>query len=210
MKLTLIRTLKGILTIWMPAFVCAAQTEYGKIVRIIDGDTLMIETQADGSKKIRLSCIDSPELDQKWGPQAKQFVESCCRQKKVKLRKHGQDRFGRTIATIYLDGRNLNRELVKEGYARAYPKYMCDDQMPFFETEARNKKKGMWRSSHPVDTALRREPEITSRSIFMPIKKSRSDICHTSESTYYSQTKIFETFDELALCLKSGGRLPKD
>ena len=41
------------------------------------------------------------------------------------------------------------------------------------------------------------------------VKKSKSGICHSTESSYYSRTKNFTSFSDLQSCLDSGGRLPK-
>ncbi len=41
------------------------------------------------------------------------------------------------------------------------------------------------------------------------VKKSTTDICHKKGSQYYKQTKNFKSFDTIADCLKSGGRLPR-
>ena len=41
------------------------------------------------------------------------------------------------------------------------------------------------------------------------VKKSKSGICHSTESSYYSRTKNFTSFDDIQSCLDSGGRLPK-
>jgi len=41
-----------------------------------------------------------------------------------------------------------------------------------------------------------------------PVKKSSSGICHDKNSKYYAATKNFEAFDNIQLCLDSGGRLP--
>ena len=43
----------------------------------------------------------------------------------------------------------------------------------------------------------------------LPVKKSKTGICHAPGSTYYSRTKNFTPFKTLDECLKSGGRLPK-
>jgi len=53
---------------------------------------------------------------------------------------------------------------------------------------------------------------LLSMSVFgqpEPVKMSKSGICHTPNSTYYSQTKSFTPYKTLDECLKSGGRLPK-
>ena len=43
----------------------------------------------------------------------------------------------------------------------------------------------------------------------VPVKKSRTGICHEYGSKYYEQTKHFEVFQSLDECIESGGRLPK-
>ncbi len=42
-----------------------------------------------------------------------------------------------------------------------------------------------------------------------PVKKSKSGICHSAGSTYYSRTKNFIPYESMEACLKSGGRRPK-
>lgn len=40
------------------------------------------------------------------------------------------------------------------------------------------------------------------------VKKSKSDICHPPESSYYERTRNFRPYETLQACLDSGGRLP--
>jgi hypothetical protein len=42
------------------------------------------------------------------------------------------------------------------------------------------------------------------------VKKSKSGICHSSESSYYERTKTYKAFESVPACLAAGGRLPKD
>ena len=42
-----------------------------------------------------------------------------------------------------------------------------------------------------------------------PVKKSKSDICHPKDGTYYSRTKNYTPYQSMADCIKSGGRKPK-
>ena len=41
------------------------------------------------------------------------------------------------------------------------------------------------------------------------VKMSKSGICHTPSSSYYSRTKNYTSFNSLAECLNAGGREPK-
>ncbi|AUI87431.1 hypothetical protein BS333_09570 [Vibrio azureus] len=43
----------------------------------------------------------------------------------------------------------------------------------------------------------------------LPIKKSKSGICHSPGSSWYNRTKNYTTFQDIETCIDSGGRLPK-
>ncbi len=53
---------------------------------------------------------------------------------------------------------------------------------------------------------------VFSTSVFsqsLPVKMSKTGICHKPGSTYYEQTKNFVPYKTLDECLRDGGRLPK-
>lgn len=65
--------------------------------------------------------------------------------------KNKQDRNKRLIAEVILeDGRNLNKELVKNGLAWHFKKYSDSEEYAQLETEARNKKIGLWSEPNPI------------------------------------------------------------
>ncbi|WP_270982621.1 thermonuclease family protein [Campylobacter helveticus] len=103
----------------------------GKVSRVIDGDT--IELLAKTSKenpynhiaklKIRLYGIDAPELKQAYGKEAKEYLSSLILDKEVILIINDKDKYQRTIGTILLNDKDINKEMVKNGYAWAYESY---------------------------------------------------------------------------------------
>jgi micrococcal nuclease len=89
----------------------------GRVVGSTDGDTINVLHNGK-AEKIRLNGIDSPERRQAFGTRARQFTSSLAFRKEVTVRVTGKDRYRRTIADVILpDGRTLNPELVKGGYA---------------------------------------------------------------------------------------------
>jgi endonuclease YncB( thermonuclease family) len=62
------------------------------------------------------------------------------------------DRYGRTVAEVLLpDGRNLNQEMVKAGFAWWYRQYAPgDDRLRHLETGARNGGVGLWADATPT------------------------------------------------------------
>ena len=89
-----------------------------------DGDTC---TSSEG-EKIRLACIDTPEIRGKRAKPneaiaAKNFLNEKIKGKKVSIRRVTEDKYGRTVGELSFNGENLQELLVKEGHAEIYKKY---------------------------------------------------------------------------------------
>jgi micrococcal nuclease len=123
-----------------------------KVIHIADGDTITVLNDANEKIKIRLNGIDCPEKAQAYGNKAKRFTKELVAGKTVIIQAFDQDKYGRTIGDVILDdGRNLNHELVKAGYAWWYRKYAPGNAvLEKFEKEAREAKAGLWNNPHPI------------------------------------------------------------
>ena len=93
-----------------------------------DGDTC---TTVDG-EKIRLACIDTPELKGKKADpipakEARDFLNDLLVNEKVSIRRITTDRYGRTVAELYKDEINIQKLLVDKNLAKIYKKfsYQC-------------------------------------------------------------------------------------
>ena len=87
-------------------------------MRVVDGDSLWIEPASGGAPvELRLLGIDAPEICQPWGPEARQALLELVLKKSVSVRPSGQDTYGRTLGTLYLDTLNVNKTMVQEGHA---------------------------------------------------------------------------------------------
>ena len=127
-----------------------AESLAGRVVKVIDGDTLDI-LQGRQTVRIRLNGIDSPETGQAYGKRAKQFALELAAQKLVKVEVFEKDRYGRSVGDVLLpDGRNLNREMVRAGYAWWYRKYSKDASLGKLEEEARLARRGLWQDKVPM------------------------------------------------------------
>lgn len=128
-----------------------AEAEGYQVIAIKDGDT--IEILKDGKPlRVRLYGIDAPEKNQDFGTRSQQYTASLVFGKRVDLEVKGNDRYGRTVGIIYLaDGRSLNEELVRAGFAWHYTDYSKDANLAALEAEARQARRGLW--AGPVPTA---------------------------------------------------------
>lgn len=122
----------------------------GKVVGVMDGDT--IEVLKDGKAvRVRLNGIDCPEKNQPYGSKAKSYVSTLVFNKQVKVIVTDIDRYGRSVADVYLsDGTWLNKKLVEDGYAWHYKYYSTDKHLSASEATARKNKRGLWADNQPV------------------------------------------------------------
>lgn len=127
----------------------SAATVTGEVVSITDGDTIVLLVNRE-QIKIRLAEIDTPERGQPWGTRAKQALSERVFRKTVSVHVSDTDRYGRSIGKIWLDDRDINRELVAGGHAWVYRQYMSDITLLTDESEAREAGLGLWSLPNPV------------------------------------------------------------
>ena len=84
--------------------------------KVVDGDTIYL----DNGEKVRFVGVNTPERGVEGYITSKNFVQKLCLNKEVGLdiddSKHN-DKYGRTLAVVIVDGKNLNEMLLKEGLA---------------------------------------------------------------------------------------------
>jgi len=103
----------------------AGQLLAGKVIGITDGDTIAVLVGREPIR-VRLAEIDTPERGQPWANRTKQALSAKVFGQVVDLQIVDTDRYGRTVAKVFRDGRDINREMVREGHAWVYRKYLRD------------------------------------------------------------------------------------
>ena len=94
------------------------------ITSCYDGDTCTSST----GEKIRLACIDTPELRGKYADpvpakEARDYLRELVVSRQVAIRRITTDRYGRTVAELFVDGSNVQQQLVASGHASIYWRY---------------------------------------------------------------------------------------
>jgi len=127
------------------------EPEYSVVTRVIDGDTIEIEN----GERVRLVCMDAPELGEDCYREAKERLEELVLDEKVKLVRDVSDRgkYGRLVRYVYkIDGTFVDELMVREGYAIAYP-YSPDitlcPQIEKAEEYAKENNLGKWSGCEP-------------------------------------------------------------
>ena len=117
------------------------------VVGIQDGDTVTLLVEKDGrpsQTRLRLTEIDTPERAQPWGTRARQALADKVFRRQVQVLSSGEDRYGRLLGRVYVEGRDINREMVREGHAWAYRQYLSDKSLLEDERFARDAGIGLW------------------------------------------------------------------
>ena len=128
-----------------------------QVVRVVDGDTIVIRYNGK-YEKVRLLCVDTPESvhpDKKqnipMGKVASRYTQKKLIGKSVDLefeinRLRGY--YGRLLAYVFVDGQNLNLDLVRQGLSPYYTKYgkseKYDAEFRAAEKQARKEKLNIW------------------------------------------------------------------
>lgn len=134
-----------------------AETLTGYVVGIADGDTITVLDANRQQHKIRLAGIDAPERKQPFGERSKQNLATKVFSRTVSVEWNKQDRYGRTVGKVMVNGVDVNLEQVKSGMAWWYEKYRkeqsAEDQHAYADAEryARGQKVGLWGEPTPVE-----------------------------------------------------------
>lgn len=126
-----------------------AQTK-GKVVAIKDGDTIVILLADNKQKTIRLAEVDCPENGQPFGKNAKEFTSSQIFGKEVVFYETDNDRYGRTIAKVFFNGKYLSEEIIKSGFGWWYYHYSINKDLGKLQEIAKRNKLGLWSQSNSI------------------------------------------------------------
>lgn len=135
----------------LSAKVDQTDTSLVKVVKVIDGDTIEIES----GEKVRLIGVNTPEtVDprrkvQCFGKEASNFTKENLEEKFVKLEKDvsEKDKYGRLLRYVHIGSVLFNEELVKNGYAQVStypPDVKYKDKFLEAQKYARENKLGLW------------------------------------------------------------------
>ncbi len=132
------------------------------VERVIDGDTIDVRIDQQ-PVRFRLVGIDAPELSQKNGSQAQQFLVKLVQGESVRIAVQGQDKYGRSLGTVFVKSApltidavsaiSINALMVGSGMAWAY-RYQGEIQDPDLgdlEAQARAEKRGLWVNAAAVE-----------------------------------------------------------
>lgn len=148
-------------------FPIAALAFDGRVVAVVDGDTIKVLDASRQQHTIRIAGIDAPEKTQSFGQKSKTSLSALVFNREVTVQGDKRDRYGRTIAKILAADSNCNDPAcpkfhdvglmqISMGMAWWYRKY-ANEQSPkdrgdyeVAETRAKLQRIGLWSDKNPV------------------------------------------------------------
>jgi len=121
-----------------------------QVETVHDGDTVTCRDETGRRQKIRLVGIDAPEQGQAYGGAARRALAEKLAGGSVRVTGSARDQHGRLLGRLWIDQRDLNRELVAEGWAWAFGGFSADDDLVAAESRARRERRGLWADDHPL------------------------------------------------------------
>jgi micrococcal nuclease len=140
-----------------------------KVTRVIDGDTFETET----GEKVRLIGINAPEISDIYGYEAKQHLTDLINGKIINLEidniSNDRDRYSRLLRYVILDGKDINKLMISDGFAFAYLKYNFEKSSVYKQAQllATQNNKGIWgNGNNAIETEQQLVKENDSRLSF--------------------------------------------
>ena len=140
-----------------PAFAGTLRSVEGVVTRVTDGDTIQLVDHAGTKLRVRFFGIDAPETahtgkpGQPYGDEAAAALKTKVSGQRVRLDIQAVDQYHRVVAIVMLSGRDVNKEMVAEGWAWAYRQYLDRPHASAYiraEEEARSSRLGLWQQGN--------------------------------------------------------------
>ncbi len=133
-----------------------AATLQGTVVGISDGDTITVLDDSKTQHKVRLAGIDAPEKRQAFGNASKEHLSGLVYKRQVLVDYEKEDRYGRIVGKVVVNGVDANLAQVRAGLAWHYKVYQteqsAEDRLEYSRAEemARGAGRGLWGNGQAV------------------------------------------------------------
>lgn len=125
-----------------------AATIGGKVVKVVDGDTIVVRHNGV-NYRIRMLGIDAPEYRQPYGKDSRRALDRLVGGRSVRVRYDEKDRYHRYLGTVYYRNTNINLSLLRNGQAWVYKYQRHNRELMRYENAARQQRLGLWRLPYP-------------------------------------------------------------
>ncbi|WP_336688443.1 MULTISPECIES: thermonuclease family protein [unclassified Chryseobacterium] len=142
---------KNLLILFVLFSVLISSQTTGKIIKVKDGDTVVVLLSDSTQETLRLAEVDCPEKGQAFGKNAKQFTSDAVFGKTITFYRTAKDRYKRTVAKIFYDhNKYLSEEIIKAGFGWWYFKASKNLDLQKLQDSAKENRLGLWTDKNAV------------------------------------------------------------
>lgn len=125
---------------------------HGSVIEIHDGDTATLFVESTNKKyRIRFYAIDAPEISQTGGTLSRDGLKEKILGQEVEVRVVAVDQYKRAVGLVKLGVRNINLEMVADGFAWYYEDYAKNERdYANAQLKARFEQLGIWKEKTPT------------------------------------------------------------
>jgi micrococcal nuclease len=172
---------------------------------IEDGDSITIMYN-NSFTKIRIYGIDAPEGTQTYGDISKTHLRYLISNKTLLIKERYQDRFGRTVADVFISDSDIGLEMIRAGMAWHFVKYSNDPAYKEAEQLARRNKVGLWGLPNPIPPWNYRNKVVQPETSNTPISTSlASGLSSTRTTTQVSSQALSQPSDSTTVYVTKTG-----
>lgn len=128
----------------------SANSHLWRVVGVHDGDTITCLDENNQQQKIRMAEMDAPEIGQDFGKVSRDAMAGMVFGKTVEVVDDGKDRYGRWIGHVFVNGLDVNRQMIATGNAWHYAAYSKDQSLADLQAQAQSQKLGLWAQPNPT------------------------------------------------------------
>ena len=126
-----------------------------RLVRVVDGDTIVVKVESGEQERVQLIGIDAPKSGRKGSKQARAYLQRLLASGPIGLNlgKDTRDKYKRLLAYLYVGPVFVNREMVAQGLAKAAPSGQnreYEQVLADAQDSAQNTFRGQWATTTTV------------------------------------------------------------
>jgi micrococcal nuclease len=158
--IVLVLGLAGAVSVWTDPLdardpPATATTGY-RLVKVFDGDSMLMRNPEGSVIQVRIAGIDAPEKSQPFADPARDRLAELLQQESLRVAILKKDVYGRWLASLWIADKDLGLMMIEEGMVWFFRRYQSDltkEQRRAYdaaEKSARKTQRGLWQDASPV------------------------------------------------------------
>jgi micrococcal nuclease len=160
----------------------AGQRLMGKVVHVVDGDTVDVMIPPSRTVRVRLEGVDTPEAGEAFSTQATRFSRALLFERQVTLAATEVDVYGRLVARVLVEGVDSSEAILKAGLGCTITRFVNEPALNRAQADARQRSVGFWAHGVRRPSCAARELNVSKQEGALSgyVGNTRSRVYHVS------------------------------